>query len=260
MFYIITLILLSLNNLQSSGSGSGSGSGTEKYPGSRELVSKSAVTLVALTSLPVSVRAVSGSGSGSRFKQLLADDSCWHPEILCRLGSFLTGKDLASLFTTCRTHQEKKIYLLSSRKRLSLIRRPARVVVQTFLHLEPILNELRVLDLSHTYLGPSGARILFPALRLMSELRELDLSGNRIGPAGARALAKVLGSMPRLHTLSLSRNNLGPVGARILFPSLEAMTGLKVLNLDANNLGLAGARALVPVLEAMTALRVLKIG
>jgi uncharacterized protein (TIGR02996 family) len=119
----------------------------------------------------------------------------------------------------------------------------------------PHLARLSTLDLTHNYLGSSGAQALAVCDHL-GGLTELNLSYNHIGDAGVRALAAsdLLG---QLHALDLSHNDLGPGGVRTLSATLRELAAqadelpLRSLDLRDNRLGVAGQREVVgcPVLR-----------
>lgn len=113
-------------------------------------------------------------------------------------------------------------------------------------------SRLTHLNIQWSNLG-SGIAVLCEAVKRNTTLRVLDVSHNNLGPTGGILIAKALEENSSLAELNLLENVLDEDVAVALGSMLAVNTGLKSLNLSCNNLGSAGGEAIAAALAPASA-------
>jgi hypothetical protein len=106
-------------------------------------------------------------------------------------------------------------------------------------------TKLRLLNLTNSPIGDSGARALAGALAGNSLIERLWLKNTQLTASGAGALAAGLSNSGALAEIVLSHNAIGDRGAAALAFIVPELRSLAVLSLDSCGITVVGARALM---------------
>ena len=131
--------------------------------------------------------------------------------------------------------------------------------IQSFINIPPhILQNMRVLDLSHNKLDGSACDLLAKAVPSMSRLEKLRLGGNPIGSGGAVEVIKALcGS--GVKQLSLYNTGIGEPDCEALCELLKSTHSLQDLDIDQNNLSSESVASIITGLSHNSSLTYLEI-
>lgn len=129
--------------------------------------------------------------------------------------------------------------------------------LQHFTKILPYFENLKVLKLWKTSLGPEGLsclKDLIPKFRL----EVLSLEDNHLGPQGAFILIGLFARLKTLRELWLQINSIGHEGAQAMAEDLHLLRKLEILAMDENDICDEGANALaltfasLPVLHTVS--------
>ena len=131
--------------------------------------------------------------------------------------------------------------------------------IQPFVNIPPhILQNMRVLNLSHNKLDGSACDLLAKAVPLMSRLEELWLDRNSIGSGGAVEVIKALcGS--GVKQLWLDNTGIGEPDCEALCELLKSSHSLQYLNIYQNNLSSESVASIITGLSHNSSLTTLDI-
>ncbi len=105
---------------------------------------------------------------------------------------------------------------------------------------------LTSLDLTMSYIGDKGVRVLGEGLTQNNTLTSLKLNWNKIGDEGARVLCEVLMQNNTLTSLALWMNGIGDEGARVLSRAIINHALIR-LDLSDNMIGKRGKKSLATI-------------
>ena len=131
--------------------------------------------------------------------------------------------------------------------------------IQSFVNLPPhILQNMRVLDLSHNKLDGSGYDLLAKAVPSMTRLERLSLGWNRIESGSAVEVIKALcGS--GVKQLWLDNTGIGEPDCEALCELLRSSHSLQLLDIDQNNLSSESVASIITGLSHSSSLTKLNI-
>ena len=131
--------------------------------------------------------------------------------------------------------------------------------IQSFVNLPPhILQNMRVLDLSHNKLDGSACDLLAEVVPSMTRLEMLQLGGNPLGSGGAVEVIKALcGSEVKL--LLLYNTGIGEPDCEALCELLKSSRSLQHLHINQNNLSSESVASIITGLSHNSSLTALGI-
>jgi len=121
-------------------------------------------------------------------------------------------------------------------------------------------NSIRVINLSHNYIGNEGAKYIGEALKINSSLRSLDLSQNSVDATSWRGLQYILKALKinsTVHTLNLSHNTLTEKDSEAISKLLMTNTSITSINLSNNSI--QRSTYISQMLKVNTSLRLLDL-
>ena len=129
--------------------------------------------------------------------------------------------------------------------------------IQSFVNIPPhILQNMRVLYLSHNELDGSACDLLAKAVPSMSRLEELNLGANPIGSGGAVEVIKALCGVKQL---SLDSTGIGEPDCEALCELLKSSHSLQHLSIEDNNLSSESVASIITGLSHNSSLTRLNI-